>query len=79
MAYVAGKPIMNDKEYDDLKLRLKVCYFFFFFFFFFIESKFESLFVADGASMNMCNIIIISLIIEGKKEVEVCNPDHING
>jgi len=62
MAYVSGKPIMNDKEFDELKLRLKVCYNFFH------RSKFESLFVADGASMNMCNIIIISLIIEGKKK-----------
>ena len=33
MAYVAGKPIMNDEEYDKLKLRLKVCEVFFFFFF----------------------------------------------
>ena len=32
MAYVAGKPIMNDEEYDNLKLRLKVCEVFFFFF-----------------------------------------------
>lgn len=24
MAYVAGKPIMNDEEYDKLKLKLKV-------------------------------------------------------
>lgn len=24
MAYVSGKPIMNDQEYDNLKLRLKV-------------------------------------------------------
>ena len=30
MAYVAGKPIMNDEEYDKLKLRLKVCEVFFF-------------------------------------------------
>lgn len=29
MAYVSGKPIMNDKEFDQLKLRLKVCYFHF--------------------------------------------------
>lgn len=27
MAYVSGKPIMNDKEYDKLKMQLKVgCY-----------------------------------------------------
>lgn len=26
MAYVSGNPILNDKEYDDLKMRLKVCY-----------------------------------------------------
>jgi hypothetical protein len=25
MAYVAGKPILTDQEYDQLKLRLKVC------------------------------------------------------
>ena len=24
MAYIAGKPIMSDAEFDDLKLRLKV-------------------------------------------------------
>lgn len=29
MAYVSGKPIMSDKEFDELKLRLKVCYFLF--------------------------------------------------
>lgn len=29
MAYVAGKPIMSDEEYDKLKLRLKVCRVFF--------------------------------------------------
>lgn len=27
MAYVSGKPIMNDEEYDKLKMQLKVgCY-----------------------------------------------------
>jgi len=26
MAYVSGKPILSDKEFDELKLRLKVCY-----------------------------------------------------
>ena len=26
MAYVAGKPILSDEEYDKLKLRLKVCF-----------------------------------------------------
>lgn len=31
MAYVSGKPIMSDKEFDQLKLRLKVCYFQFFY------------------------------------------------
>lgn len=25
MAYVAGKPIMSDEEYDKLKQKLKVC------------------------------------------------------
>lgn len=25
MAYVSGKPILSDKEYDELKMRLKVC------------------------------------------------------
>lgn len=26
MAYVSGKPILSDEEFDDLKLRLKVCH-----------------------------------------------------
>jgi len=26
MAYVSGKPILSDKEFDDLKLKLKVCF-----------------------------------------------------
>lgn len=26
IAYVSGNPILNDKQYDELKLRLKVCY-----------------------------------------------------
>ena len=25
MAYVAGNPILSDKEFDELKLKLKVC------------------------------------------------------
>lgn len=29
MAYVSGKPILSDKDYDELKLRLKVCASFF--------------------------------------------------
>jgi len=29
MAYVSGNPIMTDKEFDELKMRLKVCHFFF--------------------------------------------------
>lgn len=30
MAYVAGKPIMTDAEFDELKMRLKVFFFVFF-------------------------------------------------
>lgn len=29
IAYVSGKPLMSDKEFDELKLKLKVCYFHF--------------------------------------------------
>jgi tartrate dehydratase beta subunit/fumarate hydratase class I family protein len=29
IAYVSGKPIMSDKEFDELKMKLKVCYFHF--------------------------------------------------
>lgn len=25
MAYVSGNPILTDKEFDELKMRLKVC------------------------------------------------------
>lgn len=25
MAYVSGKPLLSDKDFDELKLRLKVC------------------------------------------------------
>jgi hypothetical protein len=28
MAYAAGKPIMSDAEFDELKMRLKVFFFF---------------------------------------------------
>lgn len=29
LSYAAGKPILNDQEFDDLKMRLKVIYLFF--------------------------------------------------
>jgi hypothetical protein len=38
MAYVSGNPILNDRDYDALKLRLKVCYLLIFFSF--MKSRF---------------------------------------
>jgi hypothetical protein len=29
LSYAAGKPILNDQEFDDLKMRLKVIYLYF--------------------------------------------------
>ena len=58
MAYVSGKPIMSDKEYDELKMKLKVCYFQF------INEK--SFCSGCSAFMNWFELIV-SLIIEGKK------------
>ena len=50
IAYVSGKPIMNDKEFDELKLRLKVSYFHFI-----NENQYCSGLVG-GANLNWCEL-----------------------
>jgi len=48
IAYVSGKPLMSDKEFDELKLKLKVCYFHFMYS------------MARDRNMSRCDLIRIS-------------------